>query len=84
LILTWILIRGKNIQGRNYSKSEIPSYVGYVYINKPRLLDSWFLVVAYIYMCHKIIFGLFEGMTKNSNEHNELDTNSRHMSRFSS
>src|SRR5659263_745639 len=27
---------------------EIPSYVGYVYRNKPKLLDSWFLVVAYI------------------------------------
>ncbi len=42
---------------------EIPSYVGYVYRNKPKPRDSWFSFVAY--MCHKIIFGIFEEINRN-------------------
>ena len=43
---------------------EIPSYVGYVYKNKPKQLDLLFLFVVYIYVCYKIIFRIFETINR--------------------
>jgi hypothetical protein len=52
------------VGGGQYLYPEIPSYVGYVYRNKHKPLDSWLLFVACIYAT-KLFFEYFRKSIEN-------------------